>query len=148
MILFSAAEDFQETTLKAIAGALRKLEYVSGLRDEQGRCTHWGLARVYGEAASQRALAEAHDRVLSRILSTPLRNLERDLQESSEHAGVSEEEYLRRLSGNRIQLLPPAPGAGSERHLNSLLHALSCLLKARRLVANSPALSQHRPLVQ
>jgi|SRR5579863_4315124 len=148
MTFFSAAEDFQETTLKAIAGCLRKLEYVSGLRDQQGKCTHWGLARVYGEEASTRALAEAHSKALSNVLSRPIRNLEMDLQESSEEAGVSEAEYLQRLSDGGAHLLPPVPGAGSGRHLNSVLHALSSLQKARRLGANRQALSQSPPLAR
>src|SRR5271154_3982272 len=125
MALFSAQEDLQETTLKAIRGLLRRLEYVAGLRDKEGKCEHWGLVRVYGEAASDRALAEAHSQELSRVLSTPIRNLETDLQTSSEHAGTSGGEYLERLSRSGAHLLPPAPGAGSGRHLNSVLHALS-----------------------
>lgn len=132
MTLFSAQEDLQETTLKAVRGFLRKLEYVAGLRDTEGKCAHWGLLRVYGETASNRALAEAHSHELSRVLSTPIRNLETDLQTSSEHAGTSVGEYLERLSRSSAHLLPPAPGAGAGRHLNSVLHALSSLRKARR----------------
>jgi hypothetical protein len=130
MTLFSAQEDLQETTLKAISGCLRRLEYVAGLRNTEGKCSHWGLVRVYGEAASNRALAEAHSRELSRVLSTPIRNLEEDLRRSSEQAGISEDEYLEGLS--RSHLLPPVPGAGSGRHFNSVLHALASLQKARR----------------
>lgn len=132
MTLLSAQQDLQETTLKAIRGFLRRLEYVAGLRDKEGNCEHWGLVRVYGEAASNRALAEIHSQELSRVLSTPIRNLETDLQMSSEHAGTSESEYLERLSGSGDRLLPPAPGAGSRRHFNSVLHALASLQKARR----------------
>jgi len=139
MTLFSAQEDLQETTLKAISGFLRRLEYVAGLRDKEGKYAHWGLVRVYGEGASNRALAEAHSQALSRVLSTPIRNLETDLQKSSEHAGTSEREYLERLLRTGAQLLPPAPGAGSGRHFNSVLHALSSLRKARRSDASSPA---------
>jgi len=136
MSLFSAQEDLQETTLKAICGFLRRLEYVAGLRDAEGKCAHWGLVRVYGEVASNRALAEVHSQTLSRVLSTPIRNLEADVQQSSEHAGISESEYLERLSQSSAHLLPPAPGAGSGRHLNSVLQALSSLRKARRLDAS------------
>jgi len=138
MTLFSAQEDLQETTLKAISGFLRKLEYVAGLRDTEGKCAHWGLLRVYGESASNRALAEAHSQALSMVLSTPIRNLEADLQKSSEHAGISASEYLERLSRSAAHLLPPAPGAGSTRHFNSVLQALSSLRKARRPDASPP----------
>jgi hypothetical protein len=138
MTLFSAQEDLQETTLKAINGFLRRLEYVAGLRDREGKCVHWGLIRVYGEVASDRALAEVHGQELSRVLSTPIRNLETELRNSSEQGGVSENEYLERLSQSSGHLLPPAPGAGSRRHLNSVLHALSSLQKARRPDASLP----------
>ena len=36
MTLISALEDLQETTLRAITGCLRKLEYVAGLRSSAG----------------------------------------------------------------------------------------------------------------
>ena len=136
MTLFSAQEDLQATTLKAINGCLRRLEYVAGLRDKDGKCTHWGLARVYGEAAAVRALTEAHSQELSRVLSTPIQKLEADLRMSSEQVGISEIKYLERLSCGSVSLLPPAPGAGAGRHLSSVLHALSSLQKARRADAN------------
>lgn len=138
MTLFSAQEDLQKTTLKSIRGFLRKLEYVAGLRDEEGKCVHWGLVRVYGEAASSRALAAVHSQELSRVLSTPIRILEMDVRESSEHAGISEAEYLERLSRSSAHLLPPAPGAGSGRHFNSVLHALASLQKVGRSHASPP----------
>jgi len=131
MTLFSAQEDLQETTLKAVRGFLRRLEYVAGLRDKSGNCIHWGLVRVHGETASNRALAEAHNQMLSRVLSTPIRNLETDLQMSSEQAGVAEGEYLEQLSQSSAHLLPPVPGAGSGRHFSSVLQALSSLRRVR-----------------
>jgi len=136
MTLFSAQEDLQATTLKAINGCLRRLEYVAGLRDKDGKCTHWGFVRIYGESAAARALTEVHNQELSRVLSTPIQKLETDLRMSSEQAGTSEINYLEGLSRRSVSLLPPAPGAGSERHLNSVLHALSSLQKVRRADAN------------
>ena len=138
MTLFSAQEDLRATTLQAINGCLRRLEYVAGLRDKDGKCSHWGLVRVYGEVAADRALAEAHSQELSRLLSTPIQKLEADLRMSSEQAGIPETKYLERLSCGSISLLPPSPGAGAERHLNSVLHALSSLQKVRRADANPP----------
>lgn len=138
MPLFSALEDLQETTLEAIRGWLRRLEYVSALRDRAGGYDHWGLARVYGEETSKKALAEAHRALLSRILATPFRALEDDALESSGVEGTPAPEYLDRLSRGYSQLLPPNPGAGSGRHLNSVLHALSSLLKNQRADANRP----------
>jgi hypothetical protein len=128
MTLISALEDLQETTLRAIAGCLRKLEYVAGLRNQAGTYTHWGLVRIHGEGTAEKALTQAHRALLSEVLSTPLRNLEQDAKQSSELAGVPAKLYLERLSGGSARLLPPSPGAGSERHLSSVLHALASLL--------------------
>ena len=132
MPIFSALEDLQETTLKAVTGYLRRLEYLAGLRDREGGYTHWGLARVYGELHAKRALADAHREVLTRILSTPIRKLEKDVEESSEMAGTPPAEYLEQLTTGSSRLLPPNPGAGSGRHLSSVLHALVSLRKHRK----------------
>jgi hypothetical protein len=129
--LISALEDLQETTLRAIAGCLRKLEYVAGLRSKAGTYTHWGLVRVHGEGTAEKALAQAHRAMLSEVLSTPLRNLEEDAERSSQLAGLPAKVYLEQLCGESSGLLPPSPGAGSAQHLSSVLHALSSLLTHR-----------------
>ena len=139
MTLNSALEDLQETTLQAVAGCLRKLEYVAGLRSKAGTYTHWGLVRVHGEGTAERALAQAHRALLSEVLATPLRNLEEDAGRSSQLAGLPARAYLEQLSGGISGLLPPSPGAGSARHLSSVLHALSSLLADRTPGANPPA---------
>lgn len=138
MTLISALEDLQETTLHSITGCLRKLEYMAGLRNKAGTYTHWGLIRVHGEGTAERALAQAHRALLSELLSTPLRNLEEDAKRSSELAGISATLYLKQLSGGSSKLLPPSPGAGSARHLSSMLHALSSLLPHQRPGAIPP----------
>lgn len=148
MTLTSALENLQETTLQAIAGWLRRLEYLAGLQDRQGSHSHWGLARVYGDAAAKRALAEAHRNVLSHILAMPIRMLVRDAEQSSECAGVPPVAYVERLCETGKNLLPAGPGAGSGRHLSSLLHVLSTLLKSRATDATPPGGSQLPPPVQ
>lgn len=139
MTLISALEDLQETTLRAITGCLRQLEYVAGLRNKTGTYTHWGLVRVHGEGTAEKALGQAHRALLSEVLSTPLRSLERDAKQSSELAGVPAKAYLERLSGGSSNLLPPSPGAGSARHLSSVLHALASLLPHQTPGAIPPA---------
>ncbi len=138
MPLISALEDLQGTTLKAIEGRLRRLEYLSGLRNQAGGYAHWGLARVYGDLAAGRALAQAHRSLLAKILATPIRSLVEDVHQSSQMAGVSPNDYVERLSAASSGLLPPGPGAGSARHLNSVLHALSSLMKSHKRDANPP----------
>ncbi len=139
MTLLSAWEDLQKSTLKAITGALRKLEYVAQLRDGKGGYAHWGLNRVYGEERAERALVEAHRSALSNVLRTPIRALEADAEASSREAGLPEEEYLERLSAGCPRLLPAEPGAGSSRHFSSVLHVLSSLRRSRKPDANRRA---------
>jgi|SRR5271166_4107382 len=140
MTLHSALEDLQETTLRAFAGCLNKLEYLSGLRGKEGSYEHWGLARVYGELPAKKALAQAHRSQLSKVLAMPIRKLVEDARKSSEVAGVPPVDYVERLATASPNLLPHGPGAGSARHLSSVLHALSSLLKNPKRDASPPAL--------
>jgi hypothetical protein len=130
MTLNSALEDLRATTLKAISGSLRKLEYLAGLQNSQGSYAHWGLARVHGELAANRALEQEHRLLLSKILSTPLRGLLADVEQSSAMEGKTAAGYLEQLA-QRDRLLPAQPAAGTERHLNSVLQALLSLAKTR-----------------
>jgi hypothetical protein len=132
MTLKSVKEDLQARTLRAVAGLLGKLSYFASLRREDGTYSHWGLSRVYGEEASQQALTEAHRTVLSTILRAPLSKLVEDVGESCQSRQVTGTEFLGELTNREPRLLPPAPGAGSRRHLSSVLLALSALVKNRR----------------
>lgn len=129
MTLYSALEDLQGTTLRAFAGCLNKLEYLSGLRDKEGGYDHWGLTRVYGDLPAKRALARAHQSLLSKVLAMPIRSLMDDARQSGEAAGLPPAVYAERLAAASPNLLPQDPGAGCARHLSSVLHALSTLLK-------------------
>jgi hypothetical protein len=137
MKLHSAFEDLQQTTLRAVAGCLRRLQYVSGLRKRENYA-HWGLSRVYGDLPAKKAIAETHRALVSQVLSTPIGKLVEDVDQSSQLAGVQPGSFVERLSENGSNLLPAEPGAGSERHLNSVLHALSCLVKNRTEDATPP----------
>jgi hypothetical protein len=144
MTLHSALEDLQETTLRAFVGCLNKLEYLAGLRDKEGGYEHWGLARVYGDSAAKKALARAHRALLSKVLAMPIRKLAEDAKQSSEVAGIPPDVYVERLATTSPNLLPQGPGAGSARHLSSVLHALSSLLKNPKADANPPTGSPPR----
>jgi hypothetical protein len=138
MTLLSALEDLRETTLKAVTGCLRALEYISGLRDRKRGYDHWGLAQVHGDSAASKALAMAHRSTLSRVLAMPFRKLVRDAEKSGELAGIEPVTYTEQLAAHATELLPPEPGAGSARHLSSVLHALSSLLKNPKPDATPP----------
>lgn len=132
MTLKSVKEDLQARTLHAVSGLLAKFEYFTSLRQDDGSYSHWGLSRVYGEEAAQRALAEAHKNNVSQILRTPLRNLLEDARESSGQNGMEQQHFLQQLKDHEAESLPKDPSAGSRRHLSSVLHALSALVKARQ----------------
>ena len=131
MSLKSAAEDLQARTLRAVSGWLGKLDYLAGLRQEDGSYAHWGLSRVHGEVASQRALSDAHRSVVTNILRTPLPKLLQELDESGRGADRLPKDLLARFSQNASQLEPPGPGVGARRHLNSVLRALAGLRRRR-----------------
>ena len=132
MTLKSAKEDLQARTLQAVAGLLGRLQYLASLRQQDGSYSHWGLSRVHGEDAAQKALTEAHRRLVSNILRTPLRKLVDDVQESCNAKYFEEKDFLENLENRKPSLVPSQPGVGLASHLSSVLHALAALAKNRR----------------
>ena len=132
MTLKSVREDLETRTLSAVAGLLGKLAYLAGLRQQDGSYFHWGLSRVHGEEPAQRALGEAHKSALSRVLRTPLSRLTDDVEESCAPNQVSEVKFVNDLQEQDELLLPGKPGVAARRHLSSVLHALSALLRNPR----------------
>ncbi len=55
MKLRSAIDDLHDTTVEALDGSLRRLEYFGGLRSKDkekkkdGEYEHWGLSRIHGD---------------------------------------------------------------------------------------------------
>lgn len=141
MTLKSATEDLSGTTLEAISGCLRRLEYLDGLRTFSGAYWHWGFNKVHGNQAANIALQEAHRATVSEILCTPLRTLLSDVELSSHSSGMEAGQYLERLQEKGEELLPSKPGAGSARHLSSVLHALQGLHRSRQRNATRRASS-------
>jgi len=131
MTLRSAFEDLVGTTLASISGLLAKIEYLSSLRGGRPSAPyqHWGLARVYGEHAAQKALSEAHRTLFLKVLRTSLRDLHRGAGLDKEALSIPAQDYLEELRGRGSDLLPADLGGGSVRHFNSVLRALSSLAK-------------------
>jgi hypothetical protein len=138
MTLLSAAEDFTQKTLSAVPTLLGKLKYVSGLRRNDGQYEHWGLIRVYGMQAVQQALEDMHRELVLTVLRMPLRELVADAAQSADYEETSVGDYVARLSAD-AHLLPDSIGGGSVRHFNTVLQALSNLIRsckdANRLVS-------------
>lgn len=131
MTFQSPFEDFVLNSLAAIGGLLDKLDYVAGLRQGDGNYAHWGLARVHGENAAHEAAGEAHRRLFSRVLSTPLAHLLDEAAQSQPAGSLGLDPYLEYLAQRLSLLAPPGAGRGPVLHLNSVLHALSALARAR-----------------
>ena len=148
MTLTSALENLRSTTLQCVSGILQTLVYLSDIVHRERDAGHWGLERVYGRLAARRAVADAHHEAVSRVLTTPLQRLKVDVEESCRAESEAPQNYLERLRSRGSDLLPAAPGAGSARHLSSVLHALWCLSKARTPGATLPSASQHPRLAR
>jgi hypothetical protein len=144
MTLKSAFEDLSQNTLRALADSLKRLEYLGSLHKLRGGYWHWGFSKVHGEAAARKAFHEAHRAAVSEVLCTPLRTLLQNAESNSTSAGIDAEGYLENLG--KAELLPDNPGAGSARHLNSVLHALLGLERNRRLNATPQVLTPPQPL--
>ena len=146
MPLRSAVADFEDTTLAAIPGLLRKLHYIAGLRDGRGNYSHWGMERVHGQDAARRAIRVAHSAVLSQVLRTSLRVLDQDLRRSVASGQVTEHELLASLEKLASQALPDGAVAASEKHLTAVLHALSALLENPARASHPDALPLPPPV--
>lgn len=127
MPLRTVTQDLEDTTLQSVAGLLAKLEYLGGLLRD-GSYSHWGLERTHGTTGAHQALAEAHQKILSRVLRTPLEQL---LHEVEAPRGLTPSAYLEQLLQNARALLPPRRSTASLRHLDAALFALSRLSQAR-----------------
>lgn len=117
MTISSAYEDFCARTLTPLSGVWTKLRYVAELRAPEGDYRHWGLARTFGDDASQRALAQAHSELFLEILRTPLRHLA-DGFSAPERPDWS-------------SYLPAHLEGGAPEHFNSVVSALTALAAAR-----------------
>ncbi len=127
MRLKSVLEDFEANTLRVVPGLLGRLSYVGRLHDGKGAYDHWGLAKVYGNDAAQRAIRASHRVLLSEILKKPLAALLHDVPASCLHQGLTEREFLSTLAHAAPKPLSPAAQA----HLGSVLSALSALIESR-----------------
>lgn len=118
MTISSAYDDFCARTLAALAGVWQRLRYLAELRAPGGRYRHWGMARTFGDDATQRALAQAHTELFLEVLRMPLRRL---AAESPAAPFVGASSYL-----------PADLEGGTPEHFNSIVSALSALAEARQ----------------
>ena len=130
MRLKSAREDFETNTLSAIPGLLGRLSYVGRLQAGNGTYDHWGLAKVYGDDAAQRAIRASHLVLLSEVLKKPLAVLLKDVLASCSNE-LTEKEFLAALTLTQKDSLPKPLSPAALAHLRSVLSALSALVESR-----------------
>lgn len=124
MTLLSAYEDFVGKTLASLPGLLARLVYLGSLRDDAGDYRHWGMSRTFGQRGASEALAQAHAETWLEVLRTPIPALlaeTQDLEMGSET-----------WRGQPEKLTPSEVSAGTRRHFNSILLALSLLSQAAK----------------
>ena len=138
MTFLGPLEDFVHTTLAALPGLLRRLQYVAGLRGGDGQYTHWGMSRVHGGPAASRATGDAHRQVFSDVLRTPLSKLLADAGNCAADQKTTPVAYVQSLAQQADSLIPPEVSPAPKLHFNSVLHALSALARSRPR-ANRPA---------
>lgn len=138
MSLFSASEDFTLRTLKHVHGAIHRLFYLTTLRDRDGNYHHWGMARSFGDDASQRAAQDAHKAALNEVLRTPLHELWGEVAERGSCDGRSTGDVLQLMSTGSW-VLPPGCSPAAEAHFNSVLLALREIAMVAKETSTRPA---------
>src|SRR5437667_2656866 len=146
MALKSAYDDLLGRTLSKIQGAWGRLRYVAELRSKDGRYLHWGFERAHGANVSQSTFTRVHKALMETVLRTKLSALQRDLEQSSDRAGVSPGSYVSSLTASQEHLLPASCPSWSRLHLQSILQTLSAL--AVRVTPDRQASSPSQPPVQ
>jgi hypothetical protein len=118
MKLFSALEDFVNETLAHFQSRLGKLRFISEMRKD-GEYQHWGLSKSYGEAAAQKAIAEAHSDVFEKALTTPVPEL-------AEEDNIQDPNSVD-LSLDPAVAVPTDRRGGTERHFRWVLKVVGLL---------------------
>ena len=127
--LLPIRDDFVLRTLASVPGIWGQLHYVAELR-VNGKYGHWGLARIYGEEATQLALREVHRELFLQVLRTPLRQLVADVVRSAAGKQLDLSEFLESLVDKATLLVPPETGGGSVVHFHSTVGAVRDIWEA------------------
>jgi hypothetical protein len=133
LALLSPSEDLARRTLAALRGKLEKLNFLAGLRADETRYEHWGLARTYGAEAAQQAMAEAHQRAFLEVLSSPLPELDGEAAQAEERPPGATLPPDKPGAEQALRHLAPADtGGGLLSHLKLTLETLWLLARHRR----------------
>ncbi len=114
----TALERIRENALSKFRGRLDRLAYLAEMRDPVGQYSHWGLAKVYGEASVGQAAEDAHGAAFIDVLRAPIPEL-------AEEPVVGAPFFQQELT-----LLSPANHhGGCKQHLRMLRYVLSSLVQ-------------------
>lgn len=120
MKFLSAHEDFVRNTLSRLSGVLDRLTFTARVRMKEGE--HWGLARVHGRDAAQKALGEAHRDLTSTTLKTPLIELSTEYDQTVDPREVKP----------GAELAAPESPHPSGKHLRWILRVLAAASRRSR----------------
>ena len=120
----SAASDLYERTLSRISTLFGKIVFLGGTR--QGETySHWGLARIYGQAETPKAIAEAHTRCFLELLRSSFPSQLADAARHAIESGASRTAFLKSLYEGRAAITPSEVAGGSPEHLDWSLFVLA-----------------------
>ncbi|MGH9523726.1 MAG: hypothetical protein ACRD3E_14455 [Terriglobales bacterium] len=126
MRVLSANDDFCFRTLAAVEGSVRKLSYISGLRDIDGDYRHWGMQRTHGSDAANEAIASSHSQAWLQLLRAPLPELVAEIEKIDDG---ERDELLASLVA--ATALPEQLSGGSLRHFSSTVLALQLVFQGQ-----------------
>jgi hypothetical protein len=136
MSIKTPLEDFLKTTMAAMPGYWYKLVYLAGLRSNNQKYGHWGMARRYGLTASHSAISAAHSDLFLQVLGTPIKNLVDDAGASSE--AVSQTGFLEELWESRGRMIPTDLGGGSAKHFEVTLLTVQKVIERKNTATDQP----------
>src|SRR5260370_16240731 len=89
VMLRSALEDFEDSTLSAVPGLLGKLRYVALLHCGGGVYWHWGLGKGYWKGPAAEASSASTGALVFRIPGTPVKTLPSGLKQPPPGAPIT-----------------------------------------------------------
>ena len=104
-MLLNVAEDFKKYTLRSLPTLVEKLAYVSSLQSEEGRYTHWGLTRIFGDHRAQKAIRTAHSELALEMVRAPIRAVCHEYHRAAENT-----QHPEILKPEALALKAPATG--------------------------------------
>lgn len=127
MKLLSADDEFVLNTLQEVPGCLGKLEYLNGLREEDGQLKHWGLEKIHGISKARATLEKAYLSALQKLLATPMRELWSECLQNCEKTGENANVRVRTIHICITDHIPSKIGPAQRAHIMLVLDVL-CLL--------------------